>query len=177
VKVTLAGASVILTPVVAGNAPATNLATGKVVGMNLTDPDSMTLDPRGNIVFVSQADSVLVFVHDPLKSDQTVGVLPLSSPATGPGGALITIDDTSFAPPAASALLVTDITSGTIYRIERPVFGFEPGQAYCASDTAGIVGTLNLDTGAITPVVSGFGSARGLLFLSTDGAEEGRRGE
>jgi len=173
VKVTLAGASVILTPVLSGNAPATNITTGKVVNLNLTDPDSMTLDPRGNIVFVSQADSVLVFVHDPLKAGQAVGVLPLSSTATGPAGALITIDDTSFAPVGASALLVTDINTGTIYRIERPVFGFDPGQPYSASDTAGIVGTLNLDSGVITPVVSGFGSARGLLFLSKQsGGEE-----
>ena len=177
VKVTLAGASVVLTPVVAGNATATNIPTGAAVGLNLTDPDSMTQDPRGNIVFVSQADSVLVFVHHPLESDQAVAVLPLSSTATGPGGALITIDDTSFAPPAAHELLVTDINTGTIYRIERPVLGFEPGQAYCASDTAGIVGTLNLDTGAITPVVSGFGSARGLLFLSNDGAAPDHRNQ
>jgi len=177
VKVTLAGASVILTPVLSGNAPATNITTGKVVNLNLTDPDSMTLDPRGNIVFVSQADSVLVFVHNPLKANQAVGVLPLTSSATGPGGALITIDDTSFAPSGASALLVTDISTGTIYRIERPIFGFDPGQPYSASDTAGIVGTLNLDSGVITPIVSGFGSARGLLFLSKDGAGEGRGDE
>ena len=177
VKVTLAGASVILTPVLSGNAPAMNITTGKTVSLNLTDPDSMTLDPRGNIVFVSQADSVLVFVHDPLKGNQAAGVLPLTSPATGPGGALITIDDTSFAPPEANALLVTDISMGSIYRIERPVFGFNPGQAYSASDTAGIVGTLDLDTGVITPVVNGFGSARGLLFLSKDGAGEGGANE
>jgi hypothetical protein len=79
------------------------------------------------------------------------------------------------------ALLVTDVqgganAQGAIYKIARPArpaFGFEPGfergKAYSASDTLGLVGTLDADTGFITPIVTGFGSARGLLFLSPDG--------
>ena len=126
-------------------------------------------------MFVSQADSVLVFVHHPLEADQAVGLLPLNSTATGPGGALITIDDTAFAPREPSQLFVTDISANTIYRIDRAPFGLEPGQAYSASDTAGIVGTLNLDTGLITPVVRGFGSARGLLFFVREGTGEQER--
>jgi hypothetical protein len=158
--------------VVYGNGQATDLTTGHTVSLNLTDPDSMTLDDRGNIVFVSQADSVLVFVHHPLRSDQATGVLPLNSIATGPGGARITIDDTAFAPNARSPLLVTDINAGVIYRIDAKPFGFEPGQGYSASDTAGIVGTLNLDTGIVSPIVTGFGSARGLLFFTGEGAAQ-----
>jgi len=177
VKATLVGATVMLQPVLYGNATATDLTSGKTVHLNLTDPDSMTMDARGNIVFVSQADSVLVFVHHPLEGDQSVGVLPLNSTATGPGGALITIDDTAFVPHGSSTLLVTDINAGAIYSIRSAPFGFEPGQGYSASDTAGIVGTLNLDTGIITPIVTGFGSARGLLFVLPEGAGEAGRQE
>jgi hypothetical protein len=171
VRATLSGTSVILQPLLNGNANATGLTSGKTVSLNLTDPDSMTIDPSGNIVFVSQADSVLVFVRHPGTSDQAVGVLPLSSSVTGPNEALITIDDTSFAPDSNSSLLVADVGAGVIYRIDRTVLGargFEPGRAYSASDTLGLVGTLNVDNGFITPIVTGFGSARGLLFLSAD---------
>jgi hypothetical protein len=71
-------------------------------------------------------------------------------------------------------MLVADIGNsavgdgGTVYRIDSPPFGFEPGTAYCASDTAGFVGTLNLDTGAITTIVTGFNSGRGVFFVVPD---------
>jgi hypothetical protein len=45
--------------------------------------------------------------------------------------------------------------------------------AYSASDTLGLVGTLNLDNGVVTPIVTGFGSARGLLFVFPDGDHGG----
>jgi hypothetical protein len=169
VRASLAGDSVILGPVMYGNAIATDITSGATVPLNLTDPDSMTVDPNGNIVFVSQADSELIFIRHPLSSSgQTIGVLPLSAPVTGPDKAKITIDDTAFAPVAGTSLLVADVGSGVVYRIERPSFGFEPGTAYSASDTLGLVGTLNPDTGFVTPIVTGLKSARGLVFLGAD---------
>jgi hypothetical protein len=167
VRARLWNGSVLLEPVLNGNAAATDIASGATVSLNLTDPDSMTKDLKGNIVFTSQADSELVFVGHVGTSEQTVGLLGITSTATGPGGAPITIDDTAFAPPAAAYLLVTDVGGGVIYRIDRADFGFEPGQAYSASDTAGVVGTLNLDTGVLTPIVTGMSSARGLLFVKS----------
>ena len=94
-----------------------------------------------------------------------MGRLGFNSSATGPAGALITIDDPAFAPEDAAYLLVTDVGGGAIYRIDRANFGFEPGQAYSASDDAGVVGTLDLDTGTVTPIVTGLTSARGLQFV------------
>ncbi len=165
VRARLANGKVLLETVLYGNGTATDIATGAMVALNLTDPDSMTRDLKGNIVFTSQADSVLIFVRHPGEGDQSVGRLDISSTATGPGGAPITIDDTVFTPPAAGYLLVSDIGSDTIYRIDRSDFGFEPGQAYSASDTAGVVGTLNLDNGVVTPIITGLVSARGLQFV------------
>jgi hypothetical protein len=165
VRARLAHGNVLLEPVLYGNAAATDIATGATVSLNLTDPDSMTKDLKGNIVFTSQADSELVFVGHPGSRQQTVGRVGITSTATGPGGALITVDDTAFVPPGAAYLLVTDIGTGNVYRIDRTLFGFEPGQAYSASDTAGIVGTLNIDTGVLTPIVTGMNSARGLQFV------------
>jgi hypothetical protein len=37
----------------------------------------------------------------------------------------------------------------------------------------GLVGTLNLDNGVVTPVVTGLGSARGLLFVAPDEDKDG----
>src|SRR6202011_5273985 len=74
-------------------------------------------------------------------------------------------------------LLVTDVgnavDNGVIYRIDSPGLGFEPGVAYSASDTLGLVGTLNLDNGFVTPIVTGFDSAPGLLFIAPDGDNDG----
>jgi hypothetical protein len=57
------------------------------------------------------------------------------------------------------------VSGNTVYRIDSPTFGFEPGTAYSASDTTGIVGVLNLDNGVVSPIATGFGSARGMLFV------------
>jgi hypothetical protein len=167
VRASLSGDNVLLEPVLNGDASATDIPTGNTVTLNLTDPDSMTIDPRGNIVLDSQADSELVFIRRPLTDEQTVGRLNITS-----GGAMITLDDTAFAPHPKAFLLVTDVGNkvdpGLVYRIDGGTFGFEPGVAYSASDTAGLVGTLNLDNGVVTPIVIGFDSARGLLFVAPD---------
>lgn len=172
VRASLSGDSVLLEPVLNGDANAVDIPTGMTVKLDLTDPDSLTIDPRGNIVLDSQADSELVFIRRPFTDDQTVGRLSITSSVTGPGNATITLDDTAFAPNAKAFLLVTDVSGGVVYRIDGGTFGFEPGVAYSASDTLGLVGTLNLDNGVVTPIVTGFGSARGLLFISPDGDKD-----
>jgi hypothetical protein len=161
VRAHLSGDMVVLETALDGNASAIDIPTGKTITLNLTDPDSLTMDPRGNIVLDSQADSELVFIQNVSSSQQVVGRLSLTS-----SGAPITADDTAFASAPRAFMLVSDVAGDTIYRIDSVQFGFEPGTAYSASDTAGIVGTLNLDTGVITPIVTGFGSARGVIFVS-----------
>jgi hypothetical protein len=172
VRASLSGDTVILQPVLSGNAKATDIPSGAATQLNLTDPDSMTIDPRGNIVLDSQADSELIFIRHPMTDEQTVGRLPITAPVSGPGGTPITLDDTTFAARGKASLLVTDVGADTIYRIDSETFGFEPGVAYSASDTLGLVGTLNLDTGVVSPVVTGLVSARGLLFVSREEAED-----
>ena len=102
-----------------------------------------------------------------------MGLLKLSSSVTGPMNATITVDDTALAPNPKAFLLLTDVNAGVIYRVDSGPFGFEPGTAYSASDTLGLLGTLNLDNGVVTPIITGFGSARGLIFVSRDGDHDG----
>jgi hypothetical protein len=129
VKASLSGDNVVLETVLNGNASATDIPTGATVTLNLTDPDSMTIDPRGNIVLDSQADSELVFIRNPLTDEQTVGRLNITTTLTGTAGKplAITLDDTAFAPSPKAFLLVTDVGAGVVYRIDGGAFGFEPG--------------------------------------------------
>ena len=160
VRATLRGDMVDVEPVLGGNDNAIDIPTGQTVPLNLTDPDSLTIDPQGNIVLDSQADTELVFIAHPGTKDQQVGRINITS-----GGAPITLDDTAFAPNGQTFLLLSDVAGDTIYRLDRPVFGFVPGTAYSASDSVGIVGVLDLDNGVVTPIATGFGSARGMTFV------------
>jgi hypothetical protein len=169
VVASLHGTMVDVVPVLGGQPSATNIATGAPKTLNLTDPDSLTIDPRGNVVLDDQQDGVLVFIRHLFSSHPDVGFLNVTL-----GGKTTTVDDTAFASTPHSFLLVADLgdgtpaNTGTVYRIDNPTFGFEPGTAYSASDTAGFVGTLNLDNGVITPIVTGLISGRGLLFVDED---------
>lgn len=168
VRAQLTGSMVDVEPVLNGDGNATDIPTGTTVQLNLTDPDSMTIDPRGNIVLDSQADSELVFVRHPFSADRQVGRVLITKST---GGAT-TLDDTAFAPSGKTFLLFSDVAGDTIYRLDSPPFGFEPGTAYSASDTDGLVGTLNLDNGVVTPIVTGLGSARGMLFVRPEGEDD-----
>jgi hypothetical protein len=90
VSVTLSGNTVNVTPVLYGNHSATDIPSGTSVTLNLTDPDSLTADLRGNIVLDSQADTELVFITP----GGAVGrlIIPSSPPLS------LTVDDTAFAP-------------------------------------------------------------------------------
>jgi hypothetical protein len=160
VRATLHGDMVDVEPILGGNDNAIDISTGQTVALNLTDPDSMTIDPRGDIVLDDQQDSVLVFIAHPGADDQQVGQINITS-----DGVATTVDDTAFVPHGGMFLLVSDVAGDAIYRLDRAIFGFETGTAYSASDTAGIVGVLDLDNGVLTPIATGFGSARGMTFV------------
>jgi hypothetical protein len=157
-RITLSNHKIHLDAVLQGNSQAIDIPTGDTVTLNLTDPDSLAVDGRGNIVLDDQQDAKLVFIRHPLTDEQTVGRLNITT-AAGP----TTLDDTAFAPSQASFLLVADVAGNTVYRVDS-AFGFEPGTAYSTSDTTGIIGVLNLDTGVVTPIAKGFGSTRGAIF-------------
>lgn len=164
VVATLRSNMVDVAPVLNGDANAIDIPTGSPVALNLTDPDSLTVDPRGNVVVNSQGDAELIFIRHPFSNNPTVGRLAIT--VSGIPGIPATVDDTAFAPSPRSFVLFSDVGGDTIYRINSPAFGFEPGTAYSTSDTLGIVGVLNLDNGALTPIATGFVSTRGMIFVS-----------
>jgi len=168
VLATLHGNMVWLDPVLYGNAPAFDIPTGAPKTLNLQDPDSLTVDPRGNIVLNRQADAELIFIRNALSKQPLVGVLSI----TVAGGGSTTLDDTAFVPNPHAYMLFSDVQGGTIYRIDNHQFGFEPGTAYSTSDTVGFVAELSLDNGVVTPIATGFGSTRGLIFVTPTSEHE-----
>lgn len=147
-----------------GNAEATNIATGNKVTLNLQDPDSMTLDPEGDIVLDSQADGELIIVRKPGASDQSVLQVNFTSP-DGPAQA----DDSLFTPSGNGFVLVADTPNNVVYAIHKAAFA--PGTIYTAAvgaDGKGFVGKLDLDSGHLTPVVKGLTSPHGLGFVPTN---------
>jgi arylsulfatase A-like enzyme len=161
VQVTLNGSMAMTTPVLYGNAMAFNTVTKTQVQLNLTDPDSMSTDPNGDLVLSSQGDDELVTIINPGTATQSVKVTPLSDAA----GQLPMhgVDDTLFAPSNHGEILVTD-RSGKIYLLRGA--GVNSNLILSAAQDAGELGTVDPTTGVFTPVVSGLGSPRGLAFIN-----------
>ncbi len=165
VQAELQGSSVLVTPLLEGDASATNILTGATTRLNLQDPDSMTRTPSGNILLDSQSDSELVLVRQPGKKTQDAVLIPLSSPYGQPQ-----VDDTLFTPSSDGFLLITDTAANITYKLTKAEFA--PGVPYTAavagtSSAPGFVGRLDLDFGVLTPVVTGLKNPHGLAFVTS----------
>ena len=112
-KVTLSNGKLNLTPVLMGNATATDLIANAKVQLNLVDPDSMTVDSKGQLVLVNQAGSQLVFLKNPGTPQQTVTSVPVGNQ----------LDDTVWVTSAQGRLLVADGVTGNTYWISETHFG------------------------------------------------------
>ena len=160
IKVTLSNGRATVTPVLYGNATATDIVTNQKVTLNLTDPDSLSLDNQGDVVLDSQADAELIFIHNPGTSKQTVARLSLGTQ----------VDDTTWIPKMPEGrLIIVDSQKNIIYTVTIDKTGFTPGTVYTEapadSGVAGFVGQLDPTTGTITPVIIGLGSPTGLGFI------------
>jgi hypothetical protein len=156
-KITLSNGKVNLTPVLMGNANATDLISNSKVPLNEVDPDSMTVDKNGNLVLVDQAGTELVFLKNPGTPQQTVSRVPVGNQ----------LDDTVWATSTHGRLLVVDGGTNATYWITAP--SLVPGTVYTeAPNDSGVidfVGVVDLTTGFVQPVVIGFGKATGMLFV------------
>lgn len=151
-------------PVLMANATATDLPSGQSVTLNLQDPDSMTLNPLGDIVLDSQADQMLIIVSHPGTKLQQVLRLPLSY--QGPNGPTpVETDDTVFITSPRGYILFADKGLNEVFKLSRAAFS--PGQAYTAADGGPFVGALDVASGTVTPVVTGLSGPGGMQFVDT----------
>jgi hypothetical protein len=173
VSLRLSGKKAILTGILNGNAMVTNVLTGKLETLNLTDPDSMVVDPLGELVMTSQGDGELIIVQHPGLSCQNAFVVPMTSDF--PGGSTPTdtqLDDTVFATQSAGELLVADKGLNTVYTVTAPYFGpaaysavsvFSSPSAMNPSES--FVSQTDLTTGVVTPIVNGMSNPGGMAFI------------
>jgi hypothetical protein len=117
VEAKLVGNQVVVTPVLEGNAAATNVLTGVPTQLNLQDPDSMTVSPGGDLVLDSQGDSELVVVRKAGSKQQSAVLIPLSSPYGQPQ-----VDDTLFTPSSDGFILISDTAANITYKLEKAEF-------------------------------------------------------
>ena len=124
----------------------------------------MTLDPLGNLVLDSQADQELIIVSNPETSTQRVLRLPLSY-QTATGRMPVEVDDTAFVTSTEGFILFADKGLNKVFALKKK--GFVPGTAYTAADGGPFVGTIDLTSGVITPIVTGLSGPGGLVFVDT----------
>ena len=148
---------------------------GTNVALGLTDPDSNEVVPfdsaafGGDFMLDSQGDQELIFDHMTGRA-QSLSVLSL--PAS--------VDDTAWATRAFGALYTTDdaadtldivygqLAAGTAYTAVTPCnANSAPADCPAAGFPANYLGTVNLTTGALTPVpLTGAGlQPKGLIFV------------
>jgi len=128
----------------------------------------MTLDPQGNLVLDSQGDQELIYVTHPGQPDQQALRLPLSLSSAGASTPVET-DDTAFVTASDGFVLFADKGLNTVFKLTRA--GFVPGSAYTAADGGPVVGTLDLTSGVVTPIVSGLKNPGGLVFVKSPAAD------
>jgi hypothetical protein len=176
VSLKLTGKKVALTGIFNGNAPATNVTSGEPETLNLQDPDSMIVDPLGELVMTSQGDGELIIVQHPGLKCQDAFVVPLTSEVGGPTVGDTQLDDTVFTTQSAGELLVADKGLNTVYKITVPYFAASAYSAVSvfATPTApnpieSFVGQTNLTNGFVTPIVNGMSNPGGMTFIPSEG--------
>jgi len=157
-QITLSNGKVVLTTILKGNAKATDNTKSPAanVTLNLTDPDSLTTDDKGDLVLVSQGDSELIIISNP-GTAQKVSVIPVGTQ----------LDDTVWATSAKGSLLVSDGTTGNTYWVKSDTFvaGTIFTETPNDSGVAGMLATVDPATGILTPFAIGFGKPTGMLFV------------
>ncbi|HEY0789864.1 MAG TPA: hypothetical protein VGD78_02260 [Chthoniobacterales bacterium] len=159
VEARLSGHQITVSPVLKGNDPLSNVVTGKTDRSQQSDPDSLKVDAAGDLVLDSQADGDLIFINAPGSPQQASLLLHL----TNGTAKQITVDDTVFPTAPSGTVLVVDTKADTVYAVHSNAF--QPGGAYSASDSDGILGKVDLSTGFVNPIVTGMRSPHGALFI------------
>ncbi len=168
------GDTAYLTPTFYDNSPAIDALSWQPVTLNLSDPDSNAVVPwtsprfGGDFVLDSQGDSELIFARDPGTPWQRLARLTLSSSGGGPQ-----VDDVRWTTSRVGTLFLVDASQNQIDAITGP---FGPGTVLTAipSDSAALAGDLgvvDLWSGAVTPLGTGFGSPKGLLYVPRQHAD------
>jgi hypothetical protein len=147
-----------IAPVLDSTFTGTNLATGTLSSITITDSDSLILDPAGDLVLTGEADQKIVFVHNPGAMNQTESYLAL----LGTDGKTISgfPDDTVFPMASSGTFYLADTGANKVYALSAT--GLTPGSVFI--DVGNEFGELNTITGVVTPLFTGV-SPHGVTFV------------
>jgi hypothetical protein len=127
------------------------------------DPDSMTLDPAGELVLDNRSDKSLYIVRASGVTNPVLRVpLTLSGSPVEVNDTIFTTSTTSGVASSAGTVFITDTTANAIYMLSKTYF--PSNEVYTAANLVGDVGLVDLSTGVVTPVVTGFQGVHGLAF-------------
>ena len=130
------------------------------------DPDSMTLDPAGELVLDNRSDDSLYIVRNSSATKPVLRVpLTLLASPVEVDDTIFTISLTSGESSTAGTIYITDTTANIIYTLSKPYF--PSNEVYTAANVVNDVGLVDLNTGVVTPVVTGFMGVHGLAFAPT----------
>ena len=130
------------------------------------DPDSMTLDPAGEFVLDNRNDDSLYIVRDPNAQHPVLRVpLTLGGNAVEVNDTIFTTSQTTGVSSTAGTIFITDTSGNKIYVLTKSYF--PANEVYTAANVANVIGLVDLNTGVVTPVATGFKGVHGLAFAPT----------
>lgn len=146
-------------PATVWNVVANVAETTDVIG----DPDSMTRDPAGELVLDNRSDKSLYIARTPGSPNPVLRVpLMLSGTPVEVNDTIFTTSATTGLSSTAGVIYITDTSANKIYALTKPYF--PSNEVYTAANVVGDVGLVDLNTGVVTPVVTGFTGVHGLAF-------------
>jgi len=130
------------------------------------DPDSMTLDAAGELVLDNRSDDSLYIARDPKAQNPVLRVpLTLAGNAVEVNDTIFTWSETNHVSSTAGTIFITDTSANKIYMLTKPYF--PAYEVYTAANVANVVGLVDLNTGVVTSVATGFKGVHGLAFSPT----------
>lgn len=149
-------------PILYGNAVGYNVSTGKTERLNITDPDSLAVDARNDLILISEGDAQVVTIRNP-------GVAAQQVFRVGTGTQL---DETAFPASTHGTFYIADTTLDVVYAVEAT---FPNGSAFSeaalGAPVQSFVGALDPSTGTLTPLLTvrdGILDPTTLIFTSTE---------
>jgi len=130
------------------------------------DPDSMTINSAGELVLDNRSDDSLYIVRNPKAQHPVLRVpLTLGGNAVEVNDTIFTLSETTRLSSTAGTIFITDTSANKIYMLTKPYF--PSNEVYTAANVANVVGLLDLNSGVVTPIATGFKGVHGLAFSPT----------
>jgi hypothetical protein len=135
-------------------------------GDEIGDPDSMTIDPAGELVLDNRSDDSLYIVRNSGATNPVLRVpLTFESSPVEVNDTIFTFSETSGEASTAGTIFITATGANKIYMLSKPYF--PSNEVYAAANGLGRVGLVDLKTGVFTTVAEGFSGVHGLAFAPT----------